>query len=90
MISIGTTNSSTKVSYTIRNVLEGHAAILLTGSSNVMTVSIPGSSKRSIEEASYEPVIRGPRDGFIEQISTLRHVASRDAHDIGNNGMLPL
>ncbi|MCU6791852.1 spore germination protein [Paenibacillus sp. WQ 127069] len=70
MISIGTTNSSTKVSDTIRNILEGHAAILMTGSSNVMTVSIPGSSKRSLEEASSEPVIRGPRDGFIEQIST--------------------
>lgn len=70
MISIGTTNISTKVSDTIRNVLEGYAAILMTGSSNVMTVSIPGSSKRSLEEPSSEPVIRGPRDGFIEQIST--------------------
>ncbi|KQX68154.1 spore germination protein [Paenibacillus sp. Root444D2] len=70
MISVGTTNSSTKVSETIRNLLEGYAAILITGSSNVITVSIPGSSKRSIEEASSEPVIRGPRDGFIEQIST--------------------
>ncbi|MFD2611090.1 spore germination protein [Paenibacillus gansuensis] len=70
IISIGTTNNSTKVSDTIRNVLEGHAAILMTNSNNVMTVSVPGLSKRSLEEASSEPVIRGPKDGFIEQIST--------------------
>jgi spore germination protein len=70
MISIGATTSSTKVSDTIQNVLEGHAAILMTGNSNVMTVCIPGTSKRSIDEASSEPVIRGPRDGFIEHIST--------------------
>lgn len=70
MISIGTTNSSAKVSETVRHVLEGHAAILTAGSSTVLTVSIPGLSKRSLEEPSSEPVIRGPRDGFIEQIST--------------------
>jgi spore germination protein len=70
MISIGTTNSSTKVSDTVRNVLEGYAAILMAGSNNVMTVSIPGISKRSLDEPSSEPVIRGPRDGFIEHLST--------------------
>ncbi|KRF04772.1 hypothetical protein ASG89_20935 [Paenibacillus sp. Soil766] len=70
LVSIGATTSSDKVSDVIQNVLEGHAAILMTGRSNVMTVSIPGTSKRSIDEASSEPVIRGPRDGFIEQIST--------------------
>ncbi|OBZ17683.1 spore germination protein [Bacillus sp. FJAT-26390] len=70
MISIGSTYSSTIVSDTVRHVLEGYAAILMAGSNNVMTVSIPGLSKRSIDEPSSEPVIRGPRDGFIEHIST--------------------
>ncbi|NQX58288.1 spore germination protein [Paenibacillus qinlingensis] len=70
LISIGNTTSSTKVSDAIHNVLEGHAAILMAGTSNVMMVCLPASSKRSIEEASSEPVIRGPRDGFIEKIST--------------------
>ncbi|OAS16484.1 spore germination protein [Paenibacillus oryzisoli] len=70
LVSIGTTTSSTKVADVIQNVLEGHAAILKIGASNVMTVAMLGTSKRSIDEASSEPVIRGPRDGFIEQIST--------------------
>lgn len=70
LISIGTTNSSTKLSDTVRNLLEGHAAVLIEGSSKVMTVSIPGASKRSLDEPSSEPVIRGPRDGFIEHIAT--------------------
>ncbi|NOU86273.1 hypothetical protein GC102_10870 [Paenibacillus sp. LMG 31460] len=48
IVSIGTTNSSTKVSETVRNVLEGNAAILTTGSSNVMTVSIRILSKYSL------------------------------------------
>ena len=29
-----------------------------------------GKAQRSLEEPSSEPVIRGPRDGFIENIST--------------------
>ncbi|MED1792095.1 spore germination protein [Brevibacillus nitrificans] len=70
LISIGNTRSSSKVSDTVRNLLEGHAAILTAGSSTVLTVSIPGLVKRSLEEPSSEQVLRGPRDGFIEQLST--------------------
>lgn len=70
MISIGTTIRTTKVSEAVSNILEGHAAILTVSSSIVTTVSILGTSKRGIDEASSEPVIRGPRDGFIEDIST--------------------
>ena len=35
-----------------------------------MTVAVNGKAQRSPEEPSSEPVIRGPRDGFIENIST--------------------
>jgi len=64
------TNHSTKVADAVRDILEGHVAILTADKNNVMTVAIPGSPKRSLEEPSSEPVIRGPKDGFIEQIST--------------------
>ncbi|WP_219836859.1 spore germination protein [Paenibacillus sp. R14(2021)] len=70
VISVSMTSCSSSISQTIRNLLEGHAAILMPGSSDVLTVSIPDSTQRSLEEPPSEPVIRGPRDGFIEQIST--------------------
>ncbi|MDR6550161.1 spore germination protein [Paenibacillus qinlingensis] len=70
IFSIGTTTSSTQAVEIIAKVLEGYAAILTSGTNQVMTVCIPGTTHRSIEEATSEQVIRGPRDGFIEQIST--------------------
>ncbi|CAG7608529.1 Spore germination protein A1 [Paenibacillus solanacearum] len=70
LISIGSTSSSNKVSETVRKLLDGHAVVLTAESSCVMAFSIPGLSKRSLEESSSEPVIRGPKDGFIEQLST--------------------
>ncbi|WP_435171986.1 spore germination protein [Paenibacillus glycanilyticus] len=69
-ISIGTTASTDRVSEVARNLLQGHAAILTAGSSGVITVAIPGIAKRSLEEPSSEPVIRGSKEGFIEQLST--------------------
>ncbi|MDR6880012.1 spore germination protein [Bacillus sp. 3255] len=69
-ISTGIASCSVKLSDTVRSLLEGHAAIAGAGSNQVVTVSIPGIAKRSLEEPSSEPVIRGPRDGFIENMST--------------------
>ncbi|WP_373864173.1 spore germination protein [Paenibacillus glycanilyticus] len=45
-ISIGTTAYSDRVSEVIRNLLQGHAAILTAGSSSVITVAIPGIAKK--------------------------------------------
>ena len=70
MISIGETNMTSKVSDIVRKVLSGHAAILPEGESSAMIASVYGKAERSIEEPSSEPVIRGPREGFIESIST--------------------
>ncbi|MCZ8511545.1 spore germination protein [Paenibacillus filicis] len=69
-ISIGTTNVTSNVTEIVRYVLNGCAAVLAAGDSNAMTVLVYDKAKRSIEEPSSEPVIRGPRDGFIEHIST--------------------
>ncbi|WP_042159621.1 spore germination protein [Paenibacillus gorillae] len=70
LIFAGTTNISKNVSDIVRNLLEGYAAILIAGSSDIMTVAISGSVKRSLNEPSSEPVVRGPREGFIEDLST--------------------
>ncbi|MFF2479708.1 spore germination protein [Paenibacillus sp. NPDC058071] len=70
MLPICVSDSSTKVTQLVRNVLEGEVAILIPGNKNVMSYSIPDIPKRSLDEPSSEPVIRGPKDGFIEHIST--------------------
>lgn len=70
MISIGTTCVTSQITDIVRYVLNGHAVVLTIGDSNAMIAKVNGTSQRSLEEPSSEPVIRGPRDGFIESIST--------------------
>ncbi|REE69714.1 spore germination protein KA [Paenibacillus taihuensis] len=67
---VGSMNISRDAAETTGHILEGYAAVLTQGSCKVLTVSLPGTSHRSIEESSTEPVIRGAKDGFIEQLST--------------------
>ncbi|MFC5648686.1 spore germination protein [Paenibacillus solisilvae] len=69
-ISIGTTNVTSNVAEIVRYLLNGCAAVLAAGDSGAMIVLVSDKAKRSLEEPSSEPVIRGPRDGFIENIST--------------------
>lgn len=70
IISVGTTNITSKVTDIVSHVLKGYAAVLTIGDSNALMVKVSGTAQRSLEEPSSEPVIRGPRDGFIEKIST--------------------
>lgn len=70
MISIGSTHLTGHISDIVKDVLTGQAAVLTLGSSDAMLVNVTSKSQRSLEEPPSEPVIRGPRDGFIEKIST--------------------
>ncbi|KRF21795.1 spore gernimation protein GerA [Paenibacillus sp. Soil787] len=69
IISIGNTNLTCKITDVVNQVLTGHAAVLTLGSSDAMLVNVNSKSQRSLEEPPSEPVIRGPRVGFIENIS---------------------
>lgn len=51
-------------------ILNGEVAFIIEGSSRAFTVSISGGSKRSIEEPTSQTVLRGPKEGFTEDIST--------------------
>ncbi|MGC6588097.1 spore germination protein [Paenibacillus sp. Dod16] len=51
-------------------VLEGKAVILIDGLDVAYSASVAGLEKRSIVEPSSQTVIRGPKDGFTEDIST--------------------
>ncbi|MDR6550225.1 spore germination protein [Paenibacillus qinlingensis] len=70
IISNGWTCVTSKVSEIVNQVLKGQAAVLTIGNSEAMMVKVNSKSQRSLEEPSSEPVIRGPRDGFIENLST--------------------
>ncbi|WP_376745652.1 spore germination protein [Paenibacillus sedimenti] len=70
MISVGETNMTSNISDIVRRVLNGHAAVLSAGDSRAMIAAVFGKAERSLEEPSSEPAIRGPREGFIENLST--------------------
>lgn len=52
------------------SILSGKLALFVDGLSEGMTVSVTKPPGRSISEPSVESVIRGPREGFTESIST--------------------
>ncbi|MBW4841566.1 MAG: spore germination protein [Paenibacillaceae bacterium] len=65
---------SVKVASTGRDMLtgmlSGAAVVLVDGVEGARVVSISGGSRRSVEEPSSQTVIRGPKEGFTEDIST--------------------
>lgn len=54
----------------IDSVLAGDAVLLVDGAVTGFWIRIPAPPLRSIEEPVTEPVIRGPREGFIESLDT--------------------
>lgn len=54
----------------IQDVLKGNTALLVDGDGAALTIEIKGWERRGIEEPPSEPVIRGPREGFIETLRT--------------------
>lgn len=54
----------------IMMALEGQAVLLIEGETRALVVDVRGGQWRSIEEPVSEPVILGPRAGFVENIQT--------------------
>ena len=51
-------------------VLSGETVILMSGQSVGLAANTQGSKRRSVEEPSTESVVRGPREGFTEEMDT--------------------
>lgn len=66
----GTIERTESMKTLVRRLLNGYAIVLTDSVSTAMAVKASGTKQRSLEEPSSEPVIRGPRDGFIENIAT--------------------
>lgn len=70
MVAAGQTKIATNVSDIVQHVLAGDVAVLVDGESNALLASIKGWKMRSVEEPGAESTIRGPREGFTENIRT--------------------
>ncbi|WP_379136215.1 spore germination protein [Paenibacillus sp. sgz500958] len=54
----------------IQAILAGNAVIVLEGTPSALAVGIAGGQRRGVEEPTSQTVIRGPKEGFNEEIST--------------------
>ncbi|MBW4082617.1 spore germination protein [Paenibacillus sp. S150] len=54
----------------VKAILRGETAIFTEGNASVMLVNLVKMETRSIEEASSEKAVRGPRDAFMETLRT--------------------
>ncbi|MBP1995007.1 spore germination protein [Paenibacillus eucommiae] len=52
------------------SVLGGDACLLMDGNAKAVLLGIRGAQKRSVGEPETETVIRGPREGFVENLRT--------------------
>ncbi|MDP4098211.1 spore germination protein [Paenibacillus sp. P96] len=53
----------------INSLLEGEAIIIVDDSTRAFAAAISGGAKRAVEEPSSQTVIRGPKEGFTEDIA---------------------
>lgn len=54
----------------LQAVLSGDTGIVVDGNTQALTMGMRGPEKRSVDEPEGEAVVRGPREGFIENIRT--------------------
>lgn len=61
---------STDKNKLLKMILDGQAAIIVDDENAAFTVAIAGGVRRSVEEPTSQTVLRGPKEGFTEDIST--------------------
>ncbi|WP_028551867.1 spore germination protein [Paenibacillus sp. UNC451MF] len=61
---------STEYGTLLMSVLGGDAGLIVDGNKEALMMGIRGMEKRSIQEPETESVIRGPREGFVENLRT--------------------
>lgn len=69
LISVENTKVITTFEEIIEAVLSGDTALLVNGLPEGLTISSRGGENRSIVEPATDSVVRGPREGFVENLS---------------------
>ncbi|MCU6797389.1 spore germination protein [Paenibacillus sp. WQ 127069] len=67
---ISQTQKTDNYSDMLISILSGDAGLIVEGNNQALLMGIRGMEKRSINEPETESVIRGPREGFVENIRT--------------------
>ncbi|CAM4374014.1 spore germination protein [Paenibacillus typhae] len=70
MIPMGNVQSLSTEEEIMRAILAGNVLILLKNNDWMLGVGISGGVRRSVEEPTSQTVIRGPKEGFTEELST--------------------
>ncbi len=65
-ITTGEVNETNNINEAILSILIGDAALFIDGTDKILILGVKGWPARGVEEPTTEPVIRGPRDGFVE------------------------
>jgi len=64
----------------VDGLLVGDAVLLIEGIAEVLIISSKGYDYRSVEESNAEPVVKGPRDAFVEVLSVNIGLIRRRIH----------
>lgn len=62
--------SSMNIQDLVEDILSGYTVLLVDGAKQAILIDFRKLDKRNVEEPTVEPVIRGPRDGFTENLRT--------------------
>ncbi|MGE5582713.1 MAG: spore germination protein, partial [Bacillota bacterium] len=70
LISVNELSRSSTLDQVVAAVIKGDTALLVQGFTNGLQISSKGWEKRALSEPEVEVVLKGPRDGFIENLRT--------------------
>ncbi|HEX7064699.1 MAG TPA: spore germination protein [Bacillales bacterium] len=78
VLSVGNLKKAEAMDDVMLAVLSGNTALFIEGLANPLIIGTKGWKTRAIKEPVAETLIRGPRDGFIEDLSTnIAHIRRR-------------
>lgn len=80
-IAVSNTSIETNLNKVVDNIKRGKTILLIEGSCNFIVVDTTGGNYRSISEPINELSLRGPREGFIENLETNISILRRRLKD---------
>lgn len=82
IISISSLSESGEIDEVISKITDGNVAIFFNGKTIAYLANLKNWEKRSIEEPQAEAVVRGPKEGFVEDISSNRNLLRKKSSQI--------
>jgi spore germination protein len=70
VITLGSSSAHESFDEAIPKLMEGNAMLIIDGTDKLIILDVKSRKERSVEEPQSEVLIRGPRDGLIEDIQT--------------------